>query len=227
MIIFLLSGMLFTVSKLAGARATRAKSLVIIQKMSNALSEFYSEYGVYPPVSSVVYEREQSDLTHQSQALIDFLDDHNDPGTPENPSTDTFFPDTAGRTAAGSWPRSTVYGSKNLGYRYGLVSFLWPRAQGSQPHWYDRDSSRDVQVKDGWSSYLVGVPLGGGGTAHRIYGLETELPYTNIVHIVQDGWGHALKYRSLPPHSSYELWSVGPDGKDGTGDDVNNDGFSQ
>ena len=223
MIIFMLSGMLFTVSKLASGRATRAKSLAIIERMRNAVTEFHAEYGMYPPVSSVTYEREQSDEAHQLRAMIDFLDLNNDPDNPE-----AFFPDIAARYNSTTWPTDARFGGENLGYRYGLVSYLWPRAQGGQPHFYDKDSTRDEHSKDGWASYLEDVPLGGGASAHASpAGLGTRLPYTNEVHVVRDGWGNILKYSSPPPHSSFKLWSVGPDGRDGTADDVGNDSFNQ
>lgn len=43
---------------------------------------------------------------------------------------------------------------------------------------------------------------------------------TNLVATVRDAWYHELRYRSLPPYDSYDLWSVGPDGRDDTDDDI-------
>jgi type II secretory pathway pseudopilin PulG len=243
MIIFMLSGMLFTVSKLAGAKATRAQSIAVLERMRNALTEFHAEYGIYPPTSSVTYEREQSDLDHQPQALINFLEIHDEENNPNN-----FFPDTRGsyssstpdarymppdeltdRQANGTapWPVDTVYRGEGLGYRYGLVSYLWPRGRGGQVHFYDADTGRDKHAKVGWSSYLEDVQPGGGSVKRSSSGLGTTLIYSNVVHVVYDGWGHVLKYSSPPPYSSFELWSVGPDGKTNTADDVGNDTFAQ
>ena len=93
----------------------------------------------------------------------------------------------------------------------------------SEPYgcWYDTDTPRDLNSKAGWASYLEEVTLGGGARKHASpAGLGTSLPYWNEVHTVSDSWGHVLEYRCLPPYSSFKLWSVGPDGEDGTADDV-------
>lgn len=42
--------------------------------------------------------------------------------------------------------------------------------------------------------------------------------------VPMDGWGHPYRYAAPGKHStnSYDLWSVGPDGVDGTSDDIGN-----
>jgi len=239
MIIFMLSGMLFTVANLAAAKATRAKNLAIIERMRNALTEFHSEYGMYPPVSTMTYERENTNL--QMTAMITILARNDDPDDPTH-----FFPDIEGqypegrymtpdelivRQADGTapWPVDTVFQGKGLGYRYGLVSYLWPRDQGDQEHFYDEDLPRDEHAKDNWSPYLDEVPLIDGKKSHELPKavLGTTLIYSNVVHVVNDGWGHALMYSSPPPYSSFQLWSVGPDGVNNTPDDVGNDAFAE
>jgi hypothetical protein len=41
---------------------------------------------------------------------------------------------------------------------------------------------------------------------------------------IVDGWGNPIRYRCSGTRrpGSYDLWSVGPDGKDGTDDDIGN-----
>ena len=43
---------------------------------------------------------------------------------------------------------------------------------------------------------------------------------TNSVYKLEDAWYRSLNYRSLPPYDSYKLWSNGPDGVEGTADDI-------
>lgn len=49
-------------------------------------------------------------------------------------------------------------------------------------------------------------------------------PYVNDGKIPQDPWGHDYKYAYPGTHNkdSYDLWSMGPDGVEGTADDVTN-----
>ena len=44
-------------------------------------------------------------------------------------------------------------------------------------------------------------------------------PYVRIANIPPDGWSNPFVYRRLN-HDQFELYSSGPDGKDGTEDDV-------
>lgn len=44
--------------------------------------------------------------------------------------------------------------------------------------------------------------------------------FTNLYAHVVDPWGNDLRYESSPPHDSYRIWSLGPDCKDGTADDI-------
>jgi len=39
----------------------------------------------------------------------------------------------------------------------------------------------------------------------------------------KDPWGHAYQYKLTEKKPGYVVWSVGPDGKDGTGDDIRSD----
>jgi type II secretion system protein G len=49
-------------------------------------------------------------------------------------------------------------------------------------------------------------------------------PYIKGVDTLEDEWGNGLQYAAPGVHNAdgYDLWSVGPDGEDGTGDDVTN-----
>lgn len=43
---------------------------------------------------------------------------------------------------------------------------------------------------------------------------------TNIQATIVDAWDRNIRYSSRPPYETYRLWSVGPDGKNGTRDDI-------
>lgn len=48
-------------------------------------------------------------------------------------------------------------------------------------------------------------------------------PYIKDASKLRDAWGRELKYKSPGDvQESYDLWSMGPDGQDGTDDDITN-----
>ena len=49
-------------------------------------------------------------------------------------------------------------------------------------------------------------------------------PYIHSKSLLFDPWGRPYRYRAPGTHrpNGYDLWSTGPDGKDGTADDVGN-----
>ena len=49
-------------------------------------------------------------------------------------------------------------------------------------------------------------------------------PYVTDLEDLRDGWGRRLRYQFPGVHhpDRYDLWSVGPDGVDGTDDDIGN-----
>jgi len=44
--------------------------------------------------------------------------------------------------------------------------------------------------------------------------------YHNDHLYIWDGWEREIRFQSNPPHDTYKLWSLGPDGRDGTSDDI-------
>jgi general secretion pathway protein G len=49
-------------------------------------------------------------------------------------------------------------------------------------------------------------------------------PYLEDERSLKDPWGNLYRYRCPGKHNTagYDLWSAGPDGKDGTNDDITN-----
>ncbi len=216
LVIMILSGILFRLAALVQDRAARSRVVYQLQQIQNALNEFYAEYGHYPPVDFVEYEFEAQRTNMQTRYMEDtFIPSRNNPDEP-----DMFFPDRRVATreddrVSDRWPYA---GTRpwGLGYRYGLVSYLWPRARGQvytpgvRGCWYDMDTERDRDAKARWSHYLNDVPV---HTGHRGYlggvpGYAVPMPYTNLVATINDPWDAAYRYESRPPYTRYRLWSV-------------------
>jgi len=218
LIILLLSGMLLKIAGLVSGKAARGKAVADIANLESALAEYYAEYNIYPPTSSMAYQYENSG--GQPTGLKNMLDANNKPDEPG------FITDSDERVVDDNrqWGQST---KGSIGYSYGLVSYLWPREQGGQKHWYDRDTERDASAKKKWAHYLdnLNVCRSKKEVSRNIGG--TDFIYTNNVLTVRDPWNHDYKYECRPPHMQYKLWSVGPDGKDDTGDDINNKSFNE
>ena len=49
---------------------------------------------------------------------------------------------------------------------------------------------------------------------------NARIDYHNDHLYIWDGWEREILYKSSPPHDTYKLWSLGPDGRDGTSDDI-------
>jgi prepilin-type N-terminal cleavage/methylation domain-containing protein len=218
LIIALLSGILLKAASALQDKGAKASGTAEMEILSNLLSAFKAEYGTYPPASSMTYEFESR--TNQTAGFQGFLKSHNDPNDPGS-----FFPDCDDRLGSAGdthWPLATRW-TDSLGYRYGLVSFLWPRLRNasSQPHWLDYDTDRDEAAKDSWADLCAKVGLSEGQAPHKPpSGLESLQPYTNSTSTVTDPWGRSYRYRCITPFTRYRLWSAGPNGKDGDGDDL-------
>ena len=201
-IIVILSGMLFKIAGMVSQKSAIAKAIADMENIQNALNEYYSEYGMFPPTSANRYVFENS--TNQTAALRTYLADHNDPGA----GAENFVADRGGRL--GDYSSSIG----DISYEYGLVSYLWQRQMGNQPHWYDSDTERDAEAKRRWAHYLDDVNLWGGYIPLTFRMQESEQAYSNSVVSVKDPWERDYNYSSVPPHQTYELWSGGPTGSE-------------
>jgi general secretion pathway protein G len=63
------------------------------------------------------------------------------------------------------------------------------------------------------------TPPASPGSAARWAG-----PYVTNLDDLKDGWDHPFRYRApgIKNPGQYDLWSIGPDGVDGTKDDISN-----
>ena len=183
-IILILSGMVLKIMTVVARKASVAHCAHDLLQIENALAEYYSEYGQYPPgidpngQRNVDYEFENTML--QSSGLRTLLQNHSNLNNIAN-----FFPDVIvytdyipnylegiprGHQADINTKDKTQYHTVNdlpkkwgLGYHYGLVSHLWLRDRGGssssrigdQKHWYREDTERDKAVKKRWAHFLT------------------------------------------------------------------------
>lgn len=224
-IIVMLSLLLLRSAATFGEEGRRKQAVYELQQLRNALAEFYAEYGHYPPVDFMAYEYEHRADTHQHPGWQAWLEKHNDPDN-------DMFPELLNpKERDTDWPRiGEVYmAGKGLGYRYGLVSYLWPRARGNQEHWYDQDTARDKVAKSRWARHLEDISLYSGIAEHSTYpsGVGIATPWSNRVATVRDPWGSQYRYVSRPPYQTYRLWSTGRGGSGNPEDNIGDEAWSE
>jgi prepilin-type N-terminal cleavage/methylation domain-containing protein len=247
-IIMILSGMVLKIMTLVSRKAGISRCAHDLLQLENALAEFYSEYGQYPPglgdpKDNVEYEFENSYL--QPPWFRDtFLPGHSNVNDKVN-----FFPDvivykdeqvprylegiSQGHLANPSDRDDPDVAKWGLGYRYGLASYLWKRdMQGSsiygagQKHWYRRDTDRDIASKERWASFLTDVKFHARDWDDSAYAVHKAATgsgtpvYSNVVYTIYDPWDRGYYYECKPPYFSYKLWSIGPDRQNNTKDDI-------
>jgi prepilin-type N-terminal cleavage/methylation domain-containing protein len=208
-IISILAGMVLGLFKIAGVWAAKSQTNERLGKVRAAIEEFHAEYGKYPPVAAKFYDGHQ-----------EFRYEH--PFT--NGWSSVAFQNI--RTADPDWSTAHCF-------TFGLMSFLVTRYAGHADHssdvynqlfslsqWTEHnlsmaDQPRDAAAVNRWRVHLEGV-IG----RHYQPQMNSIATYTNLYWTVRDGWGNELHYSSPRPNTSYRLWSTGPDGIDGTSDDL-------
>ena len=73
------------------------------------------------------------------------------------------------------------------------------------------DLTRDTRACERWWPFLDGILADDQLTVNFLAGKKSDA-YTNLSVSVWDGWERDLVYVSPPPHQSYLLFSMGPDG---------------
>jgi prepilin-type N-terminal cleavage/methylation domain-containing protein len=206
LVIMVLSGILFKISTLVSHKSMVAKATAEMEGIRNALTAYYSEYGIYPPTTKNTYVYEC--VNWQTKFLQRYLAQHPETGD----SAETGFED-----------------GEHIGYEYGLVSHLYVRDRGYQrgPDSYSSDTSRDLAAKRRWASHLKGVNLKesdnrneelqkGSSANEAPSGYCKRGPdlkgagkqrYYNAMATMVDPWEQAYNYECRPPYQSYELWS--------------------
>ena len=212
-IIGILAGLILYIIKVAGDQNAKAVTVTHIEKVRSAVEEFYAEYGQYPPVADEV---QLSELNFRY----------------EYPATNGVSQGVY-QTITGSPP--LTWGECHV-FTFGLMSYLMRRytgyadwMQGPFPNFFNPggqwatnnvpppgDQDRDIKAIRRWWPMIDKItdarPVVETISAA---GASSGQPITNINITVRDGWARELHYRSPAPYQTYDIWSVGPDGKDG------------
>ena len=256
LIVVLLAGLVFRMVGVIGRHNDTADTVAKIEMVANALEEFKSIYGKYPPVRLYRTDRGMEPLMRY-----------------EFPQWDTYGETLAmqreaarrmigeGRGRVRQWDDSGTGGV----FSFGLCSFFVPRVNGTAENG-GRAFLEKGTIPEQWSAYNTGnesgdsqrdldavrriLPHLGGRLGdndrvvweHNKWGNRNagilNMPwdgwkrppsgavFTNDVVTVRDSWGHDLNYYSIPPYESYKLWSSGPDGLT-VGDKCRSSGHAQ
>ena len=239
-IIIILAGMVFKMMGHAGTKNEQAYTRSVLEKLGHALEEFRATYGKYPPVSYYpgVDPEQPSEYEYpvMGSSIAENLKNASE-------SVNLWSPSGEGRIFTFGLVSFLIP-------RYSLVSEDVPEifVGGKSGASYDPDSTinqwsdhnsrdkgkvgdlrLDLEASRRILPYL-GVTLGSDNKFEngnqgiikrdpqaRFY---HNLVYTNSYYHIDDGWNRQIRYQSRPPYETYKLWSVGPDGKNGTGDDI-------
>ncbi len=181
-IILILSGMVIKIMSLVSNKAGVSHCVHDLLQIENALAEYYSEYGQYPPgigdpQENVDYEFENShsqppgvmktfltsSLHTNINDIANYVPDinvyygHVPPYLRDIPKAHQVDPKDRFNYNVAKW---------GLGYRYGLASHLWSRCItniikdsviGEQVYHYREDTERDKIAKKRWAHFLVDV----------------------------------------------------------------------
>jgi general secretion pathway protein G len=119
-----------------------------------------------------------------------------------------------------------------LGILVFLVSMVVPRILGTQKQSDIKQAKIQVfALKRGLDTYFIdckSYPTGDQGLQALLTapdGIDAwKGPYLDSDVLPKDPWGHDFQYAYPPTHGSTrdcpDIWSLGPDGQDGTSDDI-------
>lgn len=146
--------MVYVNQKMGRTRASRD-----IEQIKHALTEFYACYGIYPPVSTIVWEYEL-----------------NIPAAKPN---------------------------GGMRYKDGLAKYLY----------------NDAQTKK-WIHFVEEVRADGVAVYKDMATGAGFVAWSNNTTTLIDPWGKTYIYATSDPYQTFKVYSAGPDGKDGTADDI-------
>ena len=212
--------------------AKRAQTRRQLEMLANSIEEHHAAYGTYPPVARdkdgnqpLRYEY-PSDPEHWTaggkdgaKALAIELRD-----VPRNEATVFVFgllsylecrvDGRASNAYRALFEKSSKFGEEQSHW---LSSNSWKkRADAGDTDWNVAvDGSRAISFATRVEPFLNGIVE--TGKQERSWQDKT---WTNSYDSVFDAWSHELRYKSDPPYWSFKIWSVGPDGVNGTADDI-------
>ncbi len=249
LIVAVLSGMVFALIGLIGSSTDKATTRKRVEMLANAVEEFRAEYGKYPPVpqyreGGTIMQPIYYEWPVCTEGMtLKMTEDGVYFGIPESGANRIMQSSTAADYADAADAKGRLF-------TFGLASFLMTRYEGrdyvyqlpgytngfavaspkvltdkaqKNKQWFDhnsaaRDGERDRRAAARFKYYVDQAGTHGPDWRQRSY--DDSLRYRNRYITFRDAWRQPLRYESHPPYDSYKLWSVGPDGQDGTDDDI-------
>lgn len=242
LIIVLLAGLVFRLVGAIGKSNDIAETRAKIEKVSHALEEFKAIYGKYPPVP--FYQGRQmtgyefpTEITwgENSEQMAKRIVDGNHAKLSDWGGHCTVY--TFG-LASFFIPRYNGTAERGPKAFCGVANHHQNDKDGV-PQWTQfnsrvngklGDSDRDLNAvrrilpclggKLGPDNRIADSGCLSYWEAHRGHPFSQDAVVTNLNITFADAWRRELRYVSLPPYETYKLWSNGPDGVEGTSDDI-------
>ena len=217
-IIVILMGVVFKLSKGAMDKATYAKETKRLAILRTLIEEFYAEYGLYPPVP-------EYNIGNKRVQPVDFTGAYPKTGDSEDLR---YYPEHYSATG-GDY------------FAFGLMSVFLDRGKycnrafsvagennkdvnrdwrGPNGDYNDKPEYADGQLK-------VKIPAKDKAFVKRVAPIVAQI-YDGNLNVwvdaenghsqgfttnIRDAWGHQYVYISKPPYTTYLIFSKGPDGK--------------
>lgn len=242
LIIVLLAGLVFRMVGAIGKSNDIAETRAKIEKVSHALEEFKAIYGKYPPVPFYLGKQQtgyefptevswgptgEADAENIVAAKRGKLSEWGGSCTIYTFGLASFFIPRYNGTAERG-PRAFCGVDSTTHTQEGGVK-QWTQFN-SRVNGALGDSDRDLNAVRRILPHLGGKlgpddRIADSGClsyweAHRAHPLYPEAVVTNLNVTFADAWRRELHYVSMPPYETYKLWSNGPDGVQGTSDDI-------
>jgi prepilin-type N-terminal cleavage/methylation domain-containing protein len=237
-IIVILMGVVFKLSKGAMDKATYAKEAKRLAILRTLIEEFYAEYGIYPPVPEYHFKK---DYMHYADCFpanekpkyasiqpVDFTGAYPKTGDSEDlryyPGHYSVTKDTDGDYFAFGLMSVFLDRGKYCNKAFSVagennkdVNRDW---RGPNGEYNDKPEYVDGQLK-------VKVPIKDKAFVKRVAPIVAQIYDGNLnvwvdqdnghskgfTTYIRDSWGNPYFYISKPPHTTYLVFSAGPDGK--------------
>jgi prepilin-type N-terminal cleavage/methylation domain-containing protein len=244
LLIAILAGMVFALMGLVGKNADKANTIRRVEMLANAVEEFRAEYGKYPPVPQYLEDGEgviQPIFYEWAVVPAESIYIYGLPAATaltimQDADAKNYAKRIDGRIftfGLASFLMTRYEGTENLygglpGYGdyvghakagFGILTDIHQNPKNYQ--WFDHNAQRDDGERDEraisrMKNYVDGAVPRTEWKPRTWKGAG----YNNRHTYFEDAWQRYLRYESNPPYDSYKLWSIGPDGVNGTDDDI-------
>lgn len=201
-IILILLGFTFKIGGSVGKKIRIADTAKKMEHLKMCIEEYYVKFGRYPPVTdadgeacSWINGNERFGMEDEYGAVASAYAESGDSFN-QHPNTLPAYLTTAG------WLTDVMTDGEIGEYR---------NQTGWGSYWPSEDEEATNET---------------GAVIEDDHASVGHFIFSNRVYTIKDAWGGLFQYdASEPDFQSYRLWSNGPDGAEGTADDVGHDSF--